>query len=240
MRLRILLIAALLIPTGACDDGSDPGLWDDADAGSGDAADSEPSDSSLEDGASEAETDAVGDTTGAAPLTPEESELILSGDADTRMDIVTTGTPEGDAFLHEVSIEVDPTDPTVRHLVSRMRRTLAASFGGVGIAAPQVGVHRRIFLAQRTDQISTPVQAFFNPIIVEYSPETASQTEGCLSIPGASPRVTRSQWVTIDYDLGDGSPFGETIGSTTDTNAAYAARIVQHEYDHLDGILMTD
>ena len=154
---------------------------------------------------------------------------------------MTNDTPDGDAFLHEPSDCVDPLDPAVAHLVARMRRTLAATSGGVGLAAPQVGLHRRIFLAQRTDQTGRPVQAFLNPLIVEYSTDTASQMEGCLSVPGANPLVVRSLSVVIDYDLEDAWHVeAEIIGGARFTQAAYAARIVQHEYDHLEGTLIVD
>jgi len=179
--------------------------------------------------------------TGCPPLTVEEVELILAAGADQVMAIVRNDNLEGDVFLHGWSECVDPLDPTVVHLVSRMRRTLARSLGGVGLAAPQVGVHRRIFLAQRTDQTGRPVQAFFNPWIAEYSASTATETEGCLSVPGASPAIERSLEVVVDYDLEDGSRvYAERIGGADGTQAAYAARIVQHEYDHLDGILIVD
>lgn len=175
------------------------------------------------------------------PLTPEEIDFILGADADQPMDLVTNETPEGDALLHTPSPCVDPRDPVVVHLVSRMRRTLARSFGGVGLAAPQVGVLRRVFLAQRTDQGGRPVQAFYNPWIFEYGPDTAAMSEGCLSIPGANPSVQRSLRIWIDYDLEDGSRvWGEEIGGARGSQAAYAARIVQHEYDHLEGVLITD
>ncbi|MBI5500929.1 MAG: peptide deformylase [Deltaproteobacteria bacterium] len=190
-----------------------------------------------------AEEDVAGEEASPAcsPLTVDELALVLSGDPDTAMDIVTNESPETDAFLHEVSDCVDPLDPDIVHLVARMRRTLAASWGGVGLAAPQVGLHRRIFLAQRTDQPGRPVQAFLNPTIVEYSADTASQMEGCLSVPGASPVVLRSLSVVLDYDGEDGWPVvGEAIGGARGTQAAYAARIVQHEYDHLEGILIVD
>jgi peptide deformylase len=119
--------------------------------------------------------------------------------------------------------------------------TRARRFGGVGWAAPQVGVHRRIFLAQRTDRDGRPVQAFLNPRITEYSTETETMTEGCLSVPGASPSVERSLEIAIAYDLEDGTHVtDERIGGAAGTQAAYAARIVQHEYDHLEGILIVD
>jgi peptide deformylase len=189
------------------------------------------------------EADATVDegSTGCPPLTVEEVDFILAAAADQPLPIVKNDNLEGDIFLHQVSDCVDPLDPTVVHLISRMRRTLARSFGGVGLAAPQVGVHRRIFLAQRTDQAGRPVQAFINPWIVEYSAETASASEGCLSVPGASPNVERSLEVVVDHDLEDGSfVAAERIGGAALSEAAYAARIVQHEYDHLEGILIVD
>ncbi|MBN1772859.1 MAG: peptide deformylase [Deltaproteobacteria bacterium] len=180
-------------------------------------------------------------STGCPPLTIEEIDLILAEAADRPMAIVTNDNLEGDVFLHGYSLCVDLLDPTIWHLVSRMRRTLARSFGGVGLAAPQVGVHRRILLAQRTDQVGRPIQAFLNPWIVDYSAETTTMTEGCLSVPGESPSVERSLEVSIDYDMEDGTPVtGERVGGAAGSQAAYAARIVQHEHDHLEGILIVD
>jgi peptide deformylase len=250
-----MLLCASLLLAGGCLEATDSDLDEGVDAAADDAdlpeselegdagADADvPAEAEAEAGA-DADADVAEDdgAVGPTPLSTEEIDLILSGGADTPMDIVTNETPEGDAFLHEVSVDVDPTDPTVQQLIARMRRTLAASAGGVGLAAPQVGIHRRIFLAQRTDQAGMPVQAFLNPLIVEVSPETRAAAEGCLSVPGANPSVTRSLWITIDYDGEDAVPvIGETIGSITAALAAYAARIVQHEYDHLEGVLIID
>lgn len=208
------------VPAEAPDAGADPG-GDDA-AVEADAGEDEGS-------------------TGCPPLTTEEVDFILAAAADQPLTIVTNETVDGDSFLHEVSLCVDPLDPTVAHLISRMRRTLARTFGGVGLAAPQVGVQRRLFLGQRSDQPGRPIQPFLNPLIVEYGAETATAPEGCLSVPGESPSVERSLEVVIDYDLEDGSHVAaERIGGARATQAAYAARIVQHEYDHLDGILIVD
>ena len=238
MRFRYVMLLAALLLAGGCLDATDSppdGAVDGAaDVGLPESA----GDGSVEVGP-DGEEDVGPETP--APLTADEIALILSGSADTAMDIVTNETPEGDAFLHEPSVPVDPTDPVVQQLIARMRLTLAAASGGVGLSAVQVGVHRRIFLAQRTDQTGHPVQAFLNPLIVEYSPETRAAAEGCLSVPGASPSVTRSLWITIDYDGEDAVPIvGETIGSTTGPLVIYAARIVQHEYDHLQGRLIVD
>ena len=244
------LLPVLLLAFGACaadDDAAD--VADVADAAvdlGADVVEDVPLETPDDDaGADEvpAEADAAVDegSTGCPPLTTEEVDFILEAAANWPMEIVTNDNLEGDVFLHQVSDCVDPLDPTVVHLVARMRRTLARSFGGVGLAAPQVGVHRRIFLAQRTDQDGRPVQAFLNPWIVEYSAETTAMTEGCLSVPGESPSVERSLEIAIDYDREDGSPVvAERIGGAAGTQAAYAARIVQHEYDHLEGILIVD
>jgi peptide deformylase len=246
MRLRTATVLALFLALGACAADGD----DDRDSGSDAGADVAPADSSADADADSAEADAEPPeadvdedegTSACPPLTTEEVDLILAAGADQVLDIVTNETPEGDAFLHERSPCVDPLDPTVVHLVSRMRRTLASSLGGVGLAAPQVGIHRRIFLAQRTDQTGRPVQAFLNPQIVEYGTERGATTEGCLSIPGASPSVERPLSVLIDHEREDGTfVAAEFIGGARATQAAYAARIVQHEYDHLEGILIVD
>lgn len=193
-------------------------------------ADSPEADAAEDDGA-----------VGCPPLTTEELDRIYAAGAEDPLVLVTNDSPEGALFLHEPSVCVDPLDPAIGHLVSRMRRTLAQSAGGVGLAAPQVGFHRRIFLAQRTDQAGRPVEAFLNPWIVDMSVETAWMIEGCLSVPGASPRIERFLSVAIDHDLEDGTRVeAERIGGARGTQAAYAARIVQHEYDHLEGILIID
>jgi peptide deformylase len=174
-------------------------------------------------------------------LTSEEKLLIEEGDGATAMELVTNATDEGNAFLHQLACPVDPAEPSVKLLLERMRTTLAATGSGVGLAAPQVGISRRLFLAERAELAGSPVQAFINPTITAYSPETASAMEGCLSVPIGQPKVTRSKWVTVDYVSEDGTAVtGETIGSLTSAVAAFSARIVQHEYDHLQGILIVD
>jgi peptide deformylase len=183
----------------------------------------------------------AGTPTQPPPLTAEESELILAEDDTMPMEIVTNVDPDDDAFLHQIALPIDPNDATVEHLIARMRATLAASAGGVGLAAPQVGISRRLFLAARMDQTGSPVQPFLNPLITAYSPETSAGAEGCLSVPDSNVTVTRSKWVTVSYETADGARLcDELIGSTTSYNAAFTARIVQHEFDHLEGILIVD
>lgn len=105
---------------------------------------------------------------------------------------------------------------------------------GRGLAAPQVGVTKRLFVMDTTwkDDEPTP-QAFVNPQIVSVSDEQALGEEGCLSIPGQLCQVRRPVEVTLRYqDL-----WGEVMLDVFD---GFAARCIQHERDHLDGILCTD
>ena len=114
-------------------------------------------------------------------------------------------------------------------LVERMK-LLMVDANGIGLAATQVGVLRRVFVFQRDED---EVAAIVNPEIVERSEETDVADEGCLSIQGISVPVERSLEVTI---VGKDEN-GEDVRYELDD---YAARCVQHETDHLDGVLMID
>lgn len=104
---------------------------------------------------------------------------------------------------------------------------------GVGIAAPQVGVSRRLIAVQRFDKPGEPFEFYLNPEIVESSAETAPGREGCLSIPGLAGTVVRAQWIVLRYR-------DERFAEKTETIDGFTAVIFQHETDHLDGILYTD
>lgn len=153
--------------------------------------------------------------------------------ADQRMQMVKNDVAAGDVFLRARSLPVRPGDPVVGHLIARMRATLKDE-GGVGIAAPQVGVSRRVVLVQRLDlQPENPVRAYVNPEILEYSEETVVDWEGCLSIPAGFGRVRRAESIMVAYDAENGA-------RTTESVSGFTARIFQHEIDHLDGILFID
>ena len=117
-----------------------------------------------------------------------------------------------------------------------MRATLAES-GGVGLAAPQVFDSRRVFLAAvlppKGPGEPIVVEAFVNPRLVEMSEDCVSGWEGCLSFSELVVKVPRSRRVTIEYLDAAGQPKRmELVG--------WPARIVQHEFDHLEGILTID
>ena len=134
-----------------------------------------------------------------------------------------------DAALKMKARPVEEFDDELKNLVDRMK-LLMVDANGIGLAATQVGVLRRVFVFQNEDE---EVLAIANPEIVERGEETEVADEGCLSIQGITVPVERSLEVTI---VGKDET-GEDVRYELD---GYAARCVQHETDHLDGVLMID
>ncbi len=139
-----------------------------------------------------------------------ERYLITSAAPSEVMAIVENDTPAGDAFLREKALDLDPADPLLDHLASRMLETVRKA-PGVGIAAPQVGVSRRAAWIQRMDKPDKPFEFYINPRIVEYGPEKAVGGEGCLSVPAGFGQVERSTWVTVAHDTKEGEAVAERI-----------------------------
>jgi peptide deformylase len=164
---------------------------------------------------------------------PTERLLAMRAAGDVRMDMVENDTAAGDVFLRTRSLLVRPGDPVVAHLISRMLATVKDE-GGVGIAAPQVGVNRRVVLVKRLDrEPEQPIEAYLNPEITESSEETVVDWEGCLSIPAGFGKVRRAESITVTYDTLAGERKTEKV-------SGFTARIFQHEIDHLDGVLFID
>ena len=119
-----------------------------------------------------------------------------------------------------------------------MFATMDAS-DGVGLAAPQVGVSERLFVIDSRAMIDEESdeqgirKAFFNPEILEESGEHVGYEEGCLSIPGIRENVERQPVVRMRYQDAEGQSYEETFEGMT-------ARVIQHEYDHIEGILFID
>lgn len=147
-----------------------------------------------------------------------------------------------------------------RILAERMVRTVThPSQDGVGIAAPQVGIKRKVIAVQRFDKPGEPFEVYANIRIVSMSDSVAAGREGCLSVPGKYGEVKRSQEIVIEYADLDAlqeaaqakrkcgrrlrmaaSRCREAVPAVTDTIRGFTAVIFQHETDHLDGILYTD
>ncbi len=135
----------------------------------------------------------------------------------------------GDPALRMEAREVTEFDDDLRRLVDRMTG-LMHDAQGVGLAATQVGILRRLFVFE-TDEEGP--RAIVNPVVVERGEETAADEEGCLSLQGVRVPVERSTHIALEGK----DPNGEEMRVELD---AYAARVVQHELDHLDGVLIID
>jgi peptide deformylase len=134
-----------------------------------------------------------------------------------------------DPRLERTAVEVAGVDERVRALVERMLELMFAG-RGVGLAAPQVGVSARLFVASPSFE-ETDRRVYINPRIVESAGRQEAE-EGCLSLPEVHCRVKRAATVTIEAMGLDGEIFRES-------GEDLAARIFQHESDHLDGVLLT-
>jgi peptide deformylase len=135
-----------------------------------------------------------------------------------------------DPVLRMRAKEVDEFDEDLVRLVERMQR-LMVDANGVGLAGNQVGVLRRVLVLLPAVE-DEPV-ALVNPRIVDRSSETATDDEGCLSLPGVLVPVERAVTVTVEGQ----DPHGNDVRLEL---AELGARVAQHEIDHLDGILIID
>jgi peptide deformylase len=134
----------------------------------------------------------------------------------------------GDPVLRERAHEVTEFDRSLRKFAKRMIRTMHDA-PGVGLAAPQVGVLQRLLVYDVHDD----PQVLVNPMLDEYSDETEESEEGCLSVPGVTMPVERSVSVRVRGFDASGEPL--------DFRAeGFEARVIQHENDHLDGVLIVD
>ena len=140
----------------------------------------------------------------------------------------------GEDVLREPGVEVEAFDDELRKLVADMHETMYFA-EGIGLAAPQIGVSQRICVLDLRDEEDPEAGrwVFVNPVIVESSGEQDKKPEGCLSIPDMEDVVTRPVRVTIrGFD---------TEGQSIEVEAeGLLSRALQHEIDHLDGILFID
>jgi peptide deformylase len=136
----------------------------------------------------------------------------------------------GDPVLRLQAHEVDTFDGDLARLVERMKRLMAHA-NGVGLAANQVGVLRRVFVLNRSPD--EEAIALVNPVLVERGNGVETDDEGCLSLQGVTCPVTRHCAVTVEAQDPDGRPVRLELDGL-------AARVAQHEIDHLDGVLILD
>ena len=144
----------------------------------------------------------------------------------------------GNPVLRKKAEPISVDYPALNTLIDDMFKTLTKS-GGVGLAAPKIGLSIKLFILDLTvmaddePQYADFKKVFINPEITQFSSETEIMEEGCLSVPGLSERVKRSLSVTIRY-------FDENWQEHTETYTGFPARAIQHEYDHLLGTVYVD
>lgn len=144
----------------------------------------------------------------------------------------------GSQVLRKVASDIPADFPDLKQLVEDMFETMVKS-DGIGLAAPQIGLSIRIFVIDATPleedhpEMKGFRKAFINAHIIERSEEVVLYNEGCLSIPNLREDVERPESIVIRY-------VDENFKAHEEVYHGLAARIIQHEYDHLEGILFTD
>lgn len=145
----------------------------------------------------------------------------------------------GREVLREVAQDIDLADKeAVASLVTDLKETLVVA-DGCGLAAPQIGVSKRVVIVDGTELVDTYPElkdfrrTLINPEVLEESPATCVYSEGCLSVPGVYADVTRPSAMKVRY-------YNESLEAVEEYFEGFACRMVQHELDHLDGTLFVD
>ena len=139
--------------------------------------------------------------------------------------------------LRKPTEDIEPM-PELKQFISDMYETLTAA-EGCGLAAPQVGKPWRLFIVDGAEleedypECKDFKRTFINPELIETSEETCTFSEGCLSLPGISENVIRPTTIKLRF-------LDEDFNEHEEEFTGFQARIIQHEYDHLEGVLFTD
>lgn len=151
----------------------------------------------------------------------------------------------GDPVLRKMGKEIDQDYPNLKELIANMKETMYNA-SGVGLAAPQIGKAIRLFVIDASPfaeddnleeeekaTLKNFVRVYINPKILNEEGEEWTFNEGCLSIPDVREDVIRKSKVTLEYQ-------DEDFTTQTEVLDGLAARVFQHEYDHIEGVLFTD
>lgn len=170
-------------------------------------------------------------------FTVSETELIGKYSAQI-MPVFQITNVSDSVFLRQTAKEFSNADmqsDIFKNLQQQMLLTVCdTTHKGVGIAAPQVGVARRLIAVQRFDKPDEPFEFYANAYIVYYSDKKQTGAEGCLSVPNRREMVSRAETIAVKYS------HPETLQVCCDTVSGFTAVIFQHEIDHLDGALYID
>ena len=176
-----------------------------------------------------------------------KEELSLINSADSIRRVLTINDSQDTKVLRSKSTDLSPEALASDDYTLLCRLMLATvthpSQDGVGIAAPQVGINRRVVAVQRFDKPDCPFEVYPNIHIIHRSDSLKLGAEGCLSVPGMRGEVMRSTEITIEYT--DMSRLGDTsdqkgLPVIQETVSGFTAVIFQHEVDHLEGMIYTD
>lgn len=150
----------------------------------------------------------------------------------------------GEPVLRKKTVEIGKDYPDLDQLIENMYETMYKAHG-IGLAAPQVGLNIRLFVIDASplaededyvdikDELALCKKVFINPKITKRDGELWKFNEGCLSIPDIREDIKRLENITIEY-------FDQNWNKKTENFGDVRARIIQHEYDHIEGILFTD
>ena len=150
----------------------------------------------------------------------------------------------GDPILKRKAKEISTSYPNLKELIGNMYETMYNA-SGVGLAAPQVGESIRLFIIDTSPfldmddekiqdlQVSRVKEVFINPAIVDETGESLLFEEGCLSIPNIRENIRRKSDIYIEY-------YDENFILKKENFSGIVARVIQHEYDHIQGVLFTD
>jgi peptide deformylase len=151
----------------------------------------------------------------------------------------------GEPVLRQVGVDITPEYPNLKEVIANMYDTMYNAYG-VGLAAPQVGLAIRLFVIDtepfsdsddlskdEQEQLKGFKQTFINATMLKEEGEEWGFNEGCLSIPDVREDVYRNEKITIEY-------YDEEFMKKTEVFDGLIARVIQHEYDHIEGILFTD
>ena len=151
----------------------------------------------------------------------------------------------GEPVLRQVGVEITPEYPNLKEVIANMYDTMYNAYG-VGLAAPQVGLAIRLFVIdtepfsdsddltkEEQQLLKTFKRTFINAKMLKEEGEEWGFNEGCLSIPDVREDVYRNERITLEY-------YDEDFNKKTEVFDGLIARVIQHEYDHIEGILFTD
>ncbi len=135
----------------------------------------------------------------------------------------------GDPILREVAQKVEKIDDEILEILDNMVETMYET-KGVGLAAPQVGISKRVFVCDQGDGV---VRKVINPVITPLTENLIECEEGCLSVPGIYKKVQRPEKIRVEY-------MNEKGEEVIEEAEGFLAIIMQHEFDHLEAVLFVD